>query len=169
MWHKIEKYNYAINEAGDVMALRTGNIIRPYECNGYWKVDLYINSTRRKVYVHQLVCETFHKDSFFAGAIVNHKDGDRKNNTPSNLEWTTYAQNNQHAYDFLGKICIKKKGSESHNAKQIVQLDMNGNTVFEFGSIVEAMEVYGSCVEKCLLGRNKTAYGFKWEYKNKAA
>jgi hypothetical protein len=45
--------------------------------------------------------------------IVNHKDSDKGNNTPHNLEWSTYSQNNTHAFaegprgDTIRKIIAK--------------------------------------------------------------
>jgi hypothetical protein len=35
---------------------------------------------------------------------VNHIDGDRSNNSVSNLEWVTQSENIQHSYDKLGKV-----------------------------------------------------------------
>ncbi|MDR2044887.1 MAG: HNH endonuclease [Clostridium sp.] len=32
--------------------------------------------------------------------LVNHKDGNKLNNSLSNLEWRSYSDNLQHAYDF---------------------------------------------------------------------
>lgn len=169
MWYKIENFNYEINKMGHIKALRTNKLIRPYESNGYWKVDLYKDAERRKVYVHQIICETFHKDTFFDGAIVNHKDGDRKNNTPENLEWATYSSNNRHAYETLGRIHISPKRGDSPHAKAIVKMDMDGNELESYSCITDAALIYGGQVERCLSGRNKTAYGFKWAYKNIAA
>lgn len=50
---------------------------------------------------HQLVCLAFNGPPPADGERyeVNHKDGNKHNNIPANLEWTTRTQNTQHAID----------------------------------------------------------------------
>lgn len=161
----IPGYNYMIDESGLVKSARTGKRIKPYLSMGYLKIDLYKDGKRRKVFIHQLIGECFLNESYFESAIINHKDGNRLNNSVQNLEWVTYSQNIKHAYDFLGMKCpARKKGSESIHAIRIKQLSISGEFIKVYGSITEAIKEYGSGVEKVLYSKRKTAYGFKWEY-----
>ena len=68
--------------------------------NGYERVGFH--GGQETVFVHRLVARAFcegHADSL----EVNHKDGDKLNNTADNLEWVTHSQNVQHSFDALGK------------------------------------------------------------------
>lgn len=94
--------NYGIDIYGNVKNLETGNLIKSitrgstdHQCvrirddAGEWTSML----------VHRLSALTFlmhPKDTDHL--VVNHKDGNPKNNNVSNLEWTTYAENNRHAF-----------------------------------------------------------------------
>ena len=67
----------------------------------YWQVSLMLDGRREICGAHRLVY--FH----FKGAIpnrltVNHRDGNKKNNQPRNLELATPAQQSQHAMTVLG-------------------------------------------------------------------
>lgn len=44
-------------------------------------------------YVHRLVCEAFHGPAPIGRECVAHFDGSRSNNTPANLRWVSYAEN----------------------------------------------------------------------------
>jgi hypothetical protein len=43
--------------------------------------------------VHRAVCEAFHGEPPFAGAVVIHNDEDAHNNRPENLKWGTQKEN----------------------------------------------------------------------------
>lgn len=67
---------------------------------------VYINTrTHGTLAVHRLVAHAFcprpeHlKDVPYDDLVVNHKDGIKGNNHYTNLEWCTYSENAQHAYD----------------------------------------------------------------------
>src|SRR5690606_28075604 len=45
--------------------------------------------------VHRLVMKYFYKDS---DLLVNHKDGDKKNNNLNKLEYVTHSENMKHAF-----------------------------------------------------------------------
>lgn len=60
---------------------------------------------------------------------------------------------------------VYKRGSENPTAKPILQLDMQGNLVKRWGSIVEASEHYcKTCIKDCLRGKYKQHKGYQWRY-----
>ena len=52
-------------------------------------------------YVHRLVALTWHNDSWFNGAEVNHRNGNKYDNRAENLEWVTHGENLVHSYRVL--------------------------------------------------------------------
>lgn len=61
---------------------------------GYRAVSLGADHTER---VHVLVAAAFIGPRP-AGYTINHRDGDKLNNTVENLEYATYSENNRHAF-----------------------------------------------------------------------
>jgi len=70
-----------------------GTVLRPGSCRGYLIVNLHPSGT---VAVHLLVARAF-VAGFATGLEVNHKDGNKKNNAATNLEWVTHQGNQAHA------------------------------------------------------------------------
>ena len=66
--------------------------------------------------IHRLVAQAFIPNPQ-GYPIVNHIDGNKLNNTVENLEWCSYSQNNQHAYD----IGLKKGKRRITDLKDIFE------------------------------------------------
>jgi len=77
---------------------KRGVVMSPFVANnGYLHIAPKFGRIRKKLLVHRLVAKAF-VDGWFEGATVNHKDGDKLNNLPVNLEWTTLAENTAHQW-----------------------------------------------------------------------
>jgi hypothetical protein len=86
---------YLVREDGRVWNKRRCSWIRPVEKkNGYLQVALCYNGQTSR-YCHRLVATAFLGDG--NGLEVNHKDGNKRNNHYTNLEWVTHQQNMDHA------------------------------------------------------------------------
>lgn len=64
----------------------------------YYRVTLSKDGKTKRFSVHRLVCEAFLENPENK-PFVNHKDGDKLNNTLSNLEWVTQSENCIHALE----------------------------------------------------------------------
>lgn len=95
--------DYCITKDGDVYSLKVNRFLRPakngYNSGNYYFVHIY-NAERKliNVTIHRLVAKMFiPNDNPKEKTHVNHIDGDKLNNSVSNLEWITPRQNNLHA------------------------------------------------------------------------
>lgn len=88
--------------------------LREYLNNaGYVCVWLSNDKGRKVHYIHRLVAEAFLPKSSYKE--VNHIDGNKQNNSVSNLEWKSRSKNVQHAFDVGLKKA--KKGETTYNHK----------------------------------------------------
>lgn len=78
--------------SGGKVARHKGRVLSQYaDRKGYLGVSVGAN---RVMKVHRLVAIAFHGES---DLHINHKDGNKTNNSPENLEYVTPKQNNEHA------------------------------------------------------------------------
>ena len=101
--------DYLINEIGQIYSLKTNMYIKPSNnYNNYKVITLRNNGVKKQFRVHRLVAESF-IPNLDNKEHVNHIDGNKANNSVSNLEWATALENNVHAYKTKLKTG-KKKG-----------------------------------------------------------
>ena len=119
VWKDAPDYEgfYQVSDAGRVKRIKryraTPGIKKPtLGKNGYFVTWLWKHNTAKLLYVHRLVCAAFHGEPQ-PGHCCNHKDGNRLNNHPSNLEWMTLSQNECHAIAYLGKSNAGERNGQS--------------------------------------------------------
>ena len=66
---------------------------------GYLRFQITSHGKRNNLLVHRAVAESFIGPPPQEDYQINHKDGDKKNNHISNLEWVTQSENMNHAYE----------------------------------------------------------------------
>ena len=80
--------------------------------NGYRYFTLMKLGKSVKVPAHRLVAQGFIGNPL-SKKCVNHRDGDKLNNTVENLEWATHSENSLHAFDIGLQVASNKKAIES--------------------------------------------------------
>lgn len=103
-WIQIEGFpNYEISSDGRVRNVRLGRPVAVFLGNtGYYMVNLWKNGKHYFRQMHRLLVAAFIGSP--EGMTVNHKNGIRSDNSLSNLEIVTQAENNHH------KLHVLKKG-----------------------------------------------------------
>lgn len=84
--------NYVLYEDGRVYSKRNKKFLKQGESAGYLLYGSQLGS------VHRLLAQHF-LGGIPQGMVVNHKDGNKQNNSLDNLEVVTYSQNAKHAFE----------------------------------------------------------------------
>lgn len=97
----------AVNKHGIIRNVKTKKVLKPIRNNINGRTFVLITSPGKKPIqytTHRVIAGTLigrpsrHINVSFDDLEVNHIDGNRYNNNPSNLEWVTRAENMFHAY-----------------------------------------------------------------------
>lgn len=113
-------------------------VLKPIRIGNYLGVCLCDCLKRKKIYIHRLVAGTF-ITAIDGKKEINHIDGDKYNNTVSNLEWCTHIENNLHAF----RIGLHKP-AEPTNKKNVVITFVDGKETI-CASIEEAAKLLMVC------------------------
>ena len=102
-YRKIGEFpDYEVDDVEEIKGKR--GILKQYSRkDGYRSVKLYRKKfeggyERKGFLVHRLVAQAFIPNPDDC-AVVNHKDGNKSNNSTENLEWCTYQDNTNHAHE----------------------------------------------------------------------
>lgn len=133
------KIDYLLfSKTGEVKSLKTNKVLKQStNQDGYKMLNVvFSNGKRRCVMVHRLMAEAFYPylgtNNYFYE--VNHKDGNKTNNSIENLEWLTRQENLQHARD--NNLFVSLRGEQNGNCKyskkdivKMKEMYDNGNTI----------------------------------------
>ena len=183
-WKDVPGYegNYQVSTFGRIKSVKRngclGGIIVPQIVRNYWNIKLCKNNKCVRHSIHKIVASTFlQKPDFYE--CINHKDCNKLNNKPKNLEYTTLKLNSQHAW--LNGRCehIREIASKTHKgrtgilsifSKSIIQIDIKSQSYLaEFISATEASKITGVCrqhISQVCTGYRKSAGGYHWKHKN---
>ena len=89
--------SYAKNPLTGGLSRRNGRILKPSIAGGYPHVWASRFGERERIQIHRCVAALFISPPPSARHQVNHKNGNKLDNTVENLEWVTAYENTRHA------------------------------------------------------------------------
>lgn len=144
---------YQVSNVGNVKSIRNNKVLSQTNHRGGYKlVSISIDGKHKELTVHRLVALAFipnpngHRD-------VNHKDGNKANNSVENLEWVSHSDNIKHSYRSL---------KQRRHHKPIRCLE----TGVIYSSCKEASDKTGinrGSINHAVRGMYKHAGGLRWE------
>lgn len=149
-----------VKSDGTLFRLKS-RIMKPYS-HTYMYVRLTKDGKNRSYSIHRLVCEAFHPNPNNY-PCVNHKDNNPLNNYVGNLEWCTYAYNNNYGTHSqrLSDTMVEKYG---------VAIDVytkRGEYIKSYSSIRDAINdgYTRDSISKCCRGELDSHCGLIFKYK----
>lgn len=138
-----EFYGYYVNTNGNVYSAKTDKILKQdTNKQGYQTVGVY-NTVGKSIRqrVHRLIASVFILNPYNLPQI-NHKDGDKKNNHVSNLEWCTGKYNSKHSWNT--GLRKPSRGEKSGNNKlkehEVVTIYMSDKSSKELSKMFNISE-----------------------------
>ena len=163
--------DYEVDSDGYIVSKRFGTPLK-YSVNprGYQIVNVQVNKRGKGVAVHIAFARAF-VPGYRPGLEVNHKDGNKDNNSVDNLEWVTPKENTWHSRKILG---YNNSGKNNPNAKKVVGINKkNHEEILSFDSIADAIRYFQDISGKkyvqyslwrALHGERKSYKGYVWKY-----
>lgn len=104
IWKDVVGYEglYKVSNLGFIKSFKKNHtkLVGFVGYKGYMYAGLHKDGHVRHAFIHRIVAKTFIENPFNKPE-VNHKDGNKKNNSVSNLEWCTGVENCDHYRNVL--------------------------------------------------------------------
>lgn len=155
---------YLVNQNGEVYSIK-GKVVpcklKPkIDKNGYQIVNLTINKKKKSIGIHRIIALTY-LSNVTNLPEVNHKDGNKNNNSVDNLEWCTPKYNINHSFDNE----LNKVGIENWRSSPIISYTNNHQIDGIFENILDCSRYYNMNENSVRMSdKNQTTYGRKGYY-----
>jgi hypothetical protein len=121
---------------------------------GYWAIMLCKDAEQKMTLVARLVATAFIPNPD-GKAEVNHKDGNKNDNSVSNLEWMTHQENSLHRNAVLGKNVGEAVHNSTMTNTQVIEIrKMRAETNLSCRAIGERFGVNGHAVYAAVMRRS---------------
>ena len=176
IWKEIENTEgrYQVSNLGRIKTFNWKNtgreqIMKPAaDHKGYLRTALVMGAEKKltTVKVHRVVAQAFllNPDNL---SQVNHKNGDKSNNSVSNLEWMDNLDNIQHAINtgLFGNSFQALTDSNNRRKRPIEATEIKTGNILRFESCSEARRVTGSSkIQLVIQGKRHQSNGFVFRY-----
>lgn len=154
----VRSVDRTFTNACGVNVTRKGVMLKPMlNQGGYMKVTMHKDGKVNTEVIHRCVAEAFIPNENNLPQ-VNHKDGNKRNNNVSNLEWCTALENMHHAINQGLRNNALEYAKSARKPVIATNLDTGEETFYE--SIQAAENVFGRHVTNVLSGSRKATKGY---------
>jgi DNA-binding phage protein len=129
-----------ISPYGVVIDAVTGNVVSTHKSTGYVYVCIHHDDIDavKPIGIHRLLAMAFYGPPPSEKAIPNHRDGVKDNNFKSNIEWSSYSGNIDHAY----------RNNLRTDNRPILVKDLRDGSVMRFHAMAECARHFNVSTER---------------------
>lgn len=163
-WKDIKGYEgyYQVSSHGRIKNTKTGKILTGDINNAGYKRIAFYKPVKKRFFIHRLVALHF-CEGYQEGLIVNHKDGNKLNNSSENLEWVTRSENDLHAF----KLNLRQPNIRRPKHKIIAYDLKTGEQIKVYNNVDDCcneLKVTRSNIYACCNGNQYSCRGYGLKY-----